>query len=78
MPPQELEGQLGRWCHCWNTTETQYYNREEIECRCHGLLLSRIPKKLPKSLNKLTVTDAGLKILGKNSFQLYKNSLEDM
>lgn len=65
----------GRWCHCWNNTDT---DDVEVECRCHGIKLTSLPKKLPDNVEKMTVSDAGLEVLGKNSFQKYRKNLQDM
>lgn len=78
MPETQVEEQNGRWCHCWNNTDADGQFAEEIECRCYGNKLYKIPRRLPFGMKKLTVTDAGINILVKNSLQPHSRTLEDV
>lgn len=64
-----------KWCHCWNNT---HVHDIEIECRCHGMKFVSLPKKLPENLERLTISDAGMRVLEKNSFRMHRKKLQDM
>lgn len=58
-------------CHCWN-------NSKEMECRCHGNKLLKVPENLPEEMGAFSISDAGVKILEKDSFLRHRNNLKDM
>lgn len=60
------------WCNCWNNTKF------EIECHCHGKNFSKVPDNLNEDMEMLSISDAGIKVLEKDSFVKYRNSLKDM
>ncbi|XP_037044628.1 thyrotropin receptor isoform X2 [Bradysia coprophila] len=62
-------------CHCWNSTNE---SEAELECRCEGMALTRIPQTLHAGMQKLTITRAGLPFLRYVGLKNYSNSLQDI
>ncbi|XP_037924524.1 thyrotropin receptor isoform X2 [Hermetia illucens] len=62
-------------CYCWNSTNEF---AEELECRCEGDALLRIPQKLQLGMNRLTITKAGLPLLRNTGLKLYGSTLRDV
>ncbi|XP_061390716.1 uncharacterized protein LOC133326057 [Musca vetustissima] len=60
-------------CCCWNAT-----NSDEVECRCEGEALSRVPQTLTVPLQRLTIASAGLPRLRNTALKVYNASLSDM
>lgn len=50
----------------------------ELECRCEGSALIRIPQRLHIGMEKLTITQAGLALLRYTGLKIYALHLEDM
>lgn len=50
----------------------------ELECRCEGVALTRIPQTLHNGMQKLTITKAGIPFLRSVGLRIYSNSLQDM
>ncbi|EDS29895.1 leucine-rich transmembrane protein [Culex quinquefasciatus] len=59
-------------CRCWNSTEFL----EEIQCRCEGHTLLRVPQKLT-SMQKLTLEKVGIKTLRENALTVFFIYLKD-
>uniref|UniRef100_A0A1Y1K923 Uncharacterized protein n=4 Tax=Photinus pyralis TaxID=7054 RepID=A0A1Y1K923_PHOPY len=62
-------------CECYNVT---YGMELELECRCHGRGLLEIPTDLDEKLERITLTESEIKVIEKNSFQPYKETLRDV
>ncbi|TMW45790.1 hypothetical protein DOY81_009129, partial [Sarcophaga bullata] len=60
-------------CCCWNAT-----NLGEIECRCEGEALTRVPQTLTIPLQRLTIASAGLPRLRNTGLKVYNASLLDI
>ncbi|XP_055681323.1 lutropin-choriogonadotropic hormone receptor isoform X2 [Lutzomyia longipalpis] len=58
---------------CWNSVI-----EAELECRCSGSSLLRIPQVLPVHVQSLTIVSAGIPILRAVGLKLYANSLRDL
>lgn len=57
---------------------TTNFVQGELECRCEGIALTRIPQTLHPSMQKLTITKAGLPMLRSAGLRIYSKSLQDM
>ncbi|XP_039283238.1 lutropin-choriogonadotropic hormone receptor isoform X2 [Nilaparvata lugens] len=62
-----------RLCHCFNHTEGGTHR--ELECRCWGPDTLHVPQDLPSRVNRITIQEAGMKILRSSALQLYRSSL---
>ncbi|XP_050544068.1 lutropin-choriogonadotropic hormone receptor-like [Daktulosphaira vitifoliae] len=51
---------------------------KELQCTCNDNQLEKIPRNLPSFLQQLTIIDAAIENLDKNSFSMYKQSLTDI
>ncbi|XP_037956397.1 follicle-stimulating hormone receptor isoform X2 [Teleopsis dalmanni] len=60
-------------CCCWNST-----NQDEVECRCEGEALTRVPQTLTVSMQRLTIASAGLPRLRNTGLKVYAESLLDV
>ncbi|XP_065364547.1 lutropin-choriogonadotropic hormone receptor [Calliphora vicina] len=60
-------------CCCWNATSL-----DEIECRCEGEALTRVPQTLTIPLQRLTIASAGLPRLRNTGLKVYNASLLDI
>ncbi|XP_031619803.1 lutropin-choriogonadotropic hormone receptor-like isoform X2 [Contarinia nasturtii] len=65
----------GWQCFCWNTT-TGY--EDELECRCKGLALVRVPQRLPENMQRLTISAAGIPMLRTTGLKRHASSLQDV
>lgn len=52
--------------------------QDEIECRCEGEALTRIPQTLTIPLQRLTIASAGLPRLRNTGLKIYNATLLDM
>ncbi|XP_059609436.1 lutropin-choriogonadotropic hormone receptor [Phlebotomus argentipes] len=60
---------------CWNSV----HNMEaELECRCSGSSLVRIPQILPVTVQSLTIVSAGIQTLRVAGLRLYSQNLKDL
>ncbi|KAM7360991.1 leucine-rich repeat-containing G protein-coupled receptor 1 [Cochliomyia hominivorax] len=65
---------VGGWkCCCWNATSL-----DEIECRCEGEALTRVPQTLTIPLQRLTIASAGLPRLRNTGLKVYNATLLDI
>ncbi|KAL9889880.1 leucine-rich repeat-containing G protein-coupled receptor 1 isoform 1-T8 [Glossina fuscipes fuscipes] len=65
---------LSGWkCCCWNAT-----HQAEVECRCEGEALTRIPQTLSVPLQRLTIASAGLPRLRNTGLKVYATTLLDI
>ncbi|XP_023035497.1 follicle-stimulating hormone receptor [Drosophila willistoni] len=69
-PPQM--GPMWKCC-CWNAT-----NQNELECRCEGEALTRVPQTLNLPVQRLTVASAGLPRLRSTGLKVYAATLLDV
>ncbi|XP_073830173.1 leucine-rich repeat-containing G protein-coupled receptor 1 [Musca autumnalis] len=60
-------------CCCWNAS-----NSDEVECRCEGEALSKVPQILTIPLQRLTIASAGLPRLRNTALKVYNASLSDI
>uniref|UniRef100_A0A1I8P9Q7 G-protein coupled receptors family 1 profile domain-containing protein n=1 Tax=Stomoxys calcitrans TaxID=35570 RepID=A0A1I8P9Q7_STOCA len=71
---QPSDKQSPGWkCCCWNAS-----NSDEVECRCEGEALSRVPQTLTIPLQRLTIASAGLPRLRSTALKVYNASLSDI
>lgn len=69
--------QLKSKCQCLNVTT--YDIISEIECVCYGKSLLNIPSTLGNNMvERISVIDAGIGIIKKDTFQPYKDTIKDM
>ncbi|GAB0093315.1 lutropin-choriogonadotropic hormone receptor [Sergentomyia squamirostris] len=66
---------VGYELQCWNSINNL---EAELECRCSGSNLLRIPQILPASMQSLTVVSAGIHTLRAAGLRLYANNLKDL
>ncbi|XP_001964371.3 lutropin-choriogonadotropic hormone receptor isoform X1 [Drosophila ananassae] len=72
-PPPTLT--LPPWkCCCWNATNQS----EEVECRCEGEALTRVPQTLTMAMQRLTIASAGLPRLRATGLKVYAQTLLDV
>ncbi|XP_055853615.1 lutropin-choriogonadotropic hormone receptor isoform X2 [Episyrphus balteatus] len=70
--PQAVSG----WeCNCWNAT---HEFKVELECKCSGESLIKIPQKLYSSMERLTIASAGLIMLRSAGLKVYASSFRDL
>ncbi|XP_055322099.1 thyrotropin receptor isoform X2 [Sitodiplosis mosellana] len=65
-------------CYCWNTTTGYVYGEGELECRCKGLALVRVPQRLPVNMQRLSISAAGIPMLRYTGLKKYGSSLQDI
>ncbi|KAI8120699.1 hypothetical protein FF38_04494 [Lucilia cuprina] len=70
---QQSSSVRGWKCCCWNATSL-----DEIECRCEGEALTRVPQTLTIPLQRLTIASAGLPRLRNTGLKVYNASLLDI
>lgn len=71
----DLRPLQGWRCHCWNSTDGDV---AELECRCEGAELFRIPQRLHVGMQRITIASAGLPVLRTTGLKTYGSSLMDM
>lgn len=54
------------------------FEQSVLECRCVGSALQRIPQRLHEGMQRLAVSNAGLKLLRVMGLRIYGASLQDM
>ncbi|XP_030376013.1 lutropin-choriogonadotropic hormone receptor [Scaptodrosophila lebanonensis] len=60
-------------CCCWNAS-----NQNEVECRCDGEALTRVPQTLKLPIQRLTIASAGLPRLRSTGLKVYAPTLLDV
>lgn len=60
-------------CCCWEVT-----NQNELECRCEGEALTRVPQTLQLPLQRLTIASAGMPRLRSVGLKVYGATLLDV
>lgn len=50
----------------------------ELECRCKGSALVRVPQRLPVNMQRLSISTAGIPMLRYTGLKIYGSSLQDM
>lgn len=50
----------------------------ELECRCKGLALVRVPQRLPVNMQRLSISAAGIPMLRSTGLKMYGSSLQDV
>ncbi|XP_075146788.1 leucine-rich repeat-containing G protein-coupled receptor 1 [Haematobia irritans] len=69
-----VEKQSPGWeCCCWNVSQS-----DEMECRCEGESLLRVPQTLTVPLQRLTIESSGLPRLRSTALKVYNASLSDI
>ncbi|EDX00344.2 uncharacterized protein Dyak_GE15006, partial [Drosophila yakuba] len=61
-------------CCCWNASNQV----EEVECRCEGDGLNRVPQTLKLPIQRLTIASAGLPRLRHTGLKVYGPTLLDV
>ncbi|XP_017119258.1 lutropin-choriogonadotropic hormone receptor [Drosophila elegans] len=61
-------------CCCWNASN----QNEEVECRCGGDGLNRVPQTLKRPIQRLTIASAGLPRLRNTGLKVYGSTLLDV
>ncbi|XP_026851242.1 lutropin-choriogonadotropic hormone receptor isoform X3 [Drosophila persimilis] len=61
-------------CCCWNASNQS----EEVECRCEGAELTRVPQTLKLPIQRLTIASTGLPRLRSTGLKVYAPTLLDV
>lgn len=65
-------------CDCYNPSTDEINAVEELECKCYGKKLTKIPKNLGGNLSRLTIMDSEMEIIRNHSLRSYNESLTDV
>lgn len=66
------------WCECFEFYRFIDKLQGELECKCKGLALVRVPQRLPVNMQRLIVTSAGIPMLRYTGLKMYGRFLQDV
>ncbi|XP_042855264.1 uncharacterized protein LOC122242112, partial [Penaeus japonicus] len=66
----------GEGCNCWPTYDESF--KHEVECRCQGEHLIKLPKNISTDVDRLTITKMGIESLGPANLSSFSSSLQEM